>query len=308
MMRFAKWTSLARKGPVAALIPRKQQPALDWPRPRLRFAGCYLGAVAITIAFGQQRATPLPDARQLLERHLRETGGGEALKSAPTQVTRGKFTFLEADISGKATIYSDAAGRSYHLLESKEIGKIEAGNDGDIEWERTTVAGPKVIRVSSSPGSLLRPPATDSSYWIEDASQARTVGDDLVNGKPCWKVEVKMGKFGQPTRLCLDQETGLLSRVETASSRDGALFAVALTLMDYRQVGRLKLPHRYETAFGEQTMRIVVDEIRLDEKVAPDVFEAPVEVHALARRQRMGVEIKEAGEDPDRPKLKRKRK
>jgi hypothetical protein len=257
-----------------------------------------IASVIVAIAASGQA---LPDARSLLDRHLRESGTLAANRTA-IQVTIGRFT--ASGISGKLTRYVDGEGRYYQVMEAREIGKIEAGNNGDIEWERSTANGPRVLRVSSSPGSLLRVDAGDVSYWVGAAVEAKTVREDSVDGRPCWLVEIKTGTYAQPSRLCLDRQTGLLSRVESVSG-DGA---VVMKLWDYRPVGSWKIAHRYETISGAQTMRVDLDEIRPAAEVTSSIFDVSEDILELARKREQNVEIKEADEDPGRPRLKRKKK
>jgi hypothetical protein len=51
-----------------------------------------------------------------------------------------------------------------------------------------------------------------------------------------------------------------------------------------------------------------VAEIKFDEAPPEDVFEVPEEVQAIAQQQLREVEIKEPEEDPNRPRLKRRKK
>ena len=250
----------------------------------------------------------MPAAGALLERHVRESGGIEALRSASTQTTRGKFRFPQAGLSGKISMFTDDDGRSYQVLEALGGGKLEVINTGDVEWERSASAGTKLRRVASSPGSLLRPAPGSAAFWSIDAPAARTTGRGLVEGKPCWQVEVQPSVAGRITRLCFDWDTGLLVEVAVAAGERGSDFQVEMKLMSYKQVGAVKLPHIIETGSGEGLMRVEVEEIKIGEKPPEEMFEVPAEILAMVRRQVGEVEFKEAQEDPNRPRLKRKKK
>ena len=182
-------------------------------------------------------------------------------------------------------MFTDGDGRSYQVLEALGGGKLEVVNTGDVEWERSAAAGPKLRRVASSPGSLLRPGPGSAAFWSIDAAAARTSGRGLVEGKPCWQVEVRLSEGGRITRLCFDWDTGLLVEVAAAAGEQGSEFHVEMKLMNYKQVGAVKLPHVIETGSGEGLMRVEVEEIKIGDKPPEEVFEVPDEIQAMVRRQ-----------------------
>lgn len=249
-----------------------------------------------------------PEARSLIERHIRETGGASAAAPASSQILRGRFAILNAGIAGTTTIYSDGEGRSYQVMEAKGIGKIEHGNSGDIEWERSTVTGPRVVRVGHTRGSLLRPPLTETTHWMRDLPVVQTIGEDAVDGKPCWQVEARAAKSGPPTRLCFDKASGLLAAASGRSSTGSSTFEIETKFADYRPFGGGKVPYRIEFGTGSNPMRLEIDEIQAGAAMPDGIFEEPEEIQELARRQITDIEIKEREEDPNRPRLRRKRK
>ncbi len=132
---------------------------------------------------------PLPPGKVLIDRHIEACGGLKALGSVKSLVIRGRLTISEAGISGKVTQYQSEDGEHYFVLELQGAGKIESGNNGDVEWERSTLMGPKITRVADRPGGLLHPDPMMARQWQGNYS-AETVGTETVDGKPCYRVEV----------------------------------------------------------------------------------------------------------------------
>jgi hypothetical protein len=267
-------------------------------------------AASAVLAQKPASQAPMPPPEKLFERHAKESGSTATSGSATVQVVRGKVILSDAGISGKITTWSDAEGRSYQVLEIPGAGKVEGGNNGDIEWERSTVQGPKVKRIASTPGSLLSAASTTGAFLRYDKTAGtRTVGQSTVAGKPCWLVESRMPGSARTYRMCFDWETGLLVQTSGAVSEGSSDFQVETTLQNYRQVGAMKAPFLIESGVGQSAMRIEVEEIRFEEKAPPELLEVPEEIQELSQQQLREVEIKDPQpDDPDRPRLKRRKK
>jgi hypothetical protein len=264
-------------------------------------AAVFLAFAAAAVAIGQTaKVAPVPDARALIERHLKESGIGN-LPPGISQTITGKFTLIRERVSGKTLLYADSDGRFYQLLEAPKIFKIEVVNDGDMEWEMSSLSGPKVRRVGSSPGSLLRPLPSMASFWSLDRVQARTIGRDTVGASPCWDVEfIQPGNSAVP-RLCFDWDTGLLVRI-AGTGDDDVVFG------DYRQAGPVKVPYSMDMGSGQGAIHITVEQVKAGGVPPEGAFEVPAKIQELVAKQRGNVEIKGAEDDPNRPRLKRKKK
>jgi hypothetical protein len=187
-------------------------------------------------------------------------------------------------------------------MEMPGAGKVEVGNNGDVEWERSTLMGPKVKRVASSPGDLLQPIPTSLAMGGK-YSKVETKGVDTVNGKPCYKVDQWPLGAGAVQTVCYDRETYLPVQLYVESGKTMA----KLLLGDYRAVGAVKLPFLMSTETNGQTIRIEIEKITLNDPLPKEAIELPEEIEKLAN-QRTPVEIREVEVDKDRPTLQRKKK
>jgi len=243
-----------------------------------------------------------PDAKAILERAAAAAGGKEAQNSINTQKLIGKLSLPEAGISGTMVIYRSQRGETYQVLDIPGAGKTEAGNNGDVEWERSTLTGPRLVRVASKPGNLLEPdPAAVTA--AANYSKIETAGMDRALGKPCYSLHLWPNGGGAMQTACYDRETFLPVKIETGM---GAA-SMKMTLGDYRTVGTVKLPFLLETEAKGQMFRISVESITLNDPLPPQVLELPEEIEKLLD-QRETTEVRELEEDKDRPRLRHRDK
>jgi hypothetical protein len=254
------------------------------------------------LAQNVDRGTALPNAKTILERSLEATGGIESQKSIKTQKLLGRMVMPAVGISGTMVMYRSQQGEMYQVIEIPGAGKTEVGNNGDVEWERSTLTGPKVRRVASTPGGLLQPDPASLAI-VDRFSKIETTGMDRVNGKPCYTVHQWPSGGGPMQSACFDRETFLLVQLET----NAGATPLKITLADYRSVGPVKLPFLIETETRGQTVRIEVETIALNDPLPPQASELPEEIEKLAYRPPQ-VEIRDLEVDKVRPILRHRTK
>jgi hypothetical protein len=247
-----------------------------------------------------ERGTALPEAKTILSRAAAAAGGIDAQKSIKTQKLVGTMGVPAAGISGTIITYRSQRGEMYQIIEMPGAGKIEAGNNGDVEWERSTLTGPKIRRVASTPGNLLQPDPTALAV-ADNYSKIETAGLDMVNGKPCFIVHIWPENSGAMQTVCYDRQTFLPVRLEI----NAGTVKLNLILGDYRTVGAVKLPFLTETQAMGQTIRLQWETITLNDPLPPEAIELPEEIEILAYRPRTEIRDVDA-DDKDRPTLRRR--
>jgi hypothetical protein len=201
------------------------------------------------------------------------------------------------------TMYLATNGEMYQVIEMPGAGKVELANNGDVEWERSTLTGPKVRRIGAKPGDLLNSSTSLGSPLLSSYSKVETVGVEDVNGKPCYKVDEWPRGSAPKQTIWYSQESSLPAQMKTAA----AGIAAQLTFSDYRSVDGLKLPFLLETEAAGQKIRIEIAEIKLNEPFPQEASELPDEIAKLVQK-RTAPEVRELQADPDRPTLQRKKK
>lgn len=255
------------------------------------------------LADAVRRGTALPNAKIILERAEEASGDLEKQRLVKSQMWRGKMSIPAAGLTGAMTLYTGTSGEMYQVLEMPGAGKVEIGNNGDVEWERSTLTGPKVRRVANEPGALLHSNTTMGSPLLASYSKVETVGVEDVDGKACYKVDQWPRGRAPKQTIWYAQDTGLPVQMKMAAESA----TIQLTFSDYRPVDGLKLPFILETEAMGQKIRIAIDEIKLNEPFPKEALELPDDIAKLVKK-RTAPEIKELQADPDRPTLQRKKK
>ena len=250
-------------------------------------------------ALALAQPSPLPNATTILERSGQATGQ-EALRSITTQKLVGKLSIPATGISGSIVMYQGRRGEMYQVMEIPGAGKTEVGNNGDVEWELSTMTGPKVLRVAADPGDLLQPDPLSLTF-SSPFSRVETAGVDKVNGKPCFLVNQWLQSNDAPLTVCYDRETFLPVQLKIKV----AAKPITMILGDYRPVGSAKMPFLLETETMGQMFRIQVETITLNEPLPPEALQLPEEIEKLAY-QHLPPEIREVEVDKDRPILRHK--
>ncbi len=241
------------------------------------------------------RSAALPDGKTILAKSAEATGGADARNSIKTQKLVGKLKMPDAGISGTLTVYRGQRGETYQIMELPGAGKTEVGNNGEVEWERSTLTGPKIRRVGKSPTDLLQPDPTDLAV-ADRFFKIETAGIATVNGKPCFTVHLWLTSSAPMETACYDRETFLPVQLEMNGK-----MPVKLTMGDYRAVGASKMPFLIETETMGTTVRLEIETITLNDPLPPEAIDLPEEIEKLAFHS--PVEVREVEVDKDRPTL-----
>src|SRR5205823_6313877 len=86
----------------------------------------------------------LPNAEEIIERHIFESGGPEFYEMLRTQRVTGTLTFLARNIEARMETWASGGGKYYQSTDIPGMGKQEEGSDGVIAWDRSPAIGPRV--------------------------------------------------------------------------------------------------------------------------------------------------------------------
>ena len=266
----------------------------------LLFVAATLLQTPPSAARSAKKTAQLPDAKTILERAAAASGTAEARKAIQTEKLSGKMVVADAGIAGTIVIYRSQRGQSYQVLEIPGAGKTEIANNGDVEWERSTLTGPKVRRVAQTPGGLLEPDPMAALAVTDAYAKMETAGLDQADGRPCILVHQWPKANGPRQTTCFDRETYLPVKFQLQAGTR----MLTMILGDYRTVGDVKRPFLIETETMGQKVRVEVDTITLNDPLPTEASELPEEIETLAYHQ--STEVRETEVDKDRPTLRRK--
>lgn len=217
---------------------------------------------------------------EILERYTQATGGLEAYDKIQNRITKGTFAIPQIGIQGPLTIYHARPDQVYTLLEIEALGKTESGISGDVAWEMSLAAGPR-IKEGNERTDALRDGIFDGyAKWREIYDQVEYAGSAEINGRSCHKV-ILSPESGNPRTLYFDQETNLLAKVEASVESQMGIIPVESFPEDYMEVAGILLPHTTKTVIMGQERIVTIESVEHNVQMPNGIFELPEEVKAL---------------------------
>jgi hypothetical protein len=247
----------------------KHIPALLFPV----FAVCALMAVPAA------EAVDLPSGESLLERCLVKSGGAEAYARVKSAKMTGTVELVGHNISGPVSVFQQG-DKTYTVIELAGLGKVEEGFDGKTAWETNSMQGPRIKEGEEKAATIRSSRMNLMGTWRDYYKSARTAGEEDINGKPAWKVELTP-KEGKPETFYFDKSSALLVRMtQTVSSGLGEI-PVDVSLSDYRAVGGIQTPFKLTQNAMNQVMAMQFDSVEWNPEIPATRFDPPSAIQAL---------------------------
>jgi hypothetical protein len=244
----------------------------------LLFAPLYAQAPAKTEA----PAEALPDARDLINRHVKAIGGREAVLAHKSMHAVGTLSVSRQGISGPIEMFG-ATGPDRVVVKTtvQGIGEILEGFDGSHAWSVSPMTGP-MLKV----GKELAQTRLDADFYSELRDPAKykavkTVEKTTFDGRPCYKVALSRIDGSEDFDF-YDAATGL--RAGSINTRESPMGAMTVTSTDtsYKKFGNLL----QATSVTQQVMgveqTITLTSVEFD-NVDPAVFQPPAPIKALIK-------------------------
>jgi hypothetical protein len=243
------------------------------------------GLFAATMPGGSARAQDdLPDAADLVARHVAAIGGRETLLSKKSVRTRGAFEMPAMGVRGEFDAAQARDGAMVMKMVVSGIGEIASGFDGEHAWSMNPMTGPRLLEGAelaqirddaSFLASLREPPAVKAM---------QTVGVSETFSERCYRVKVSWAS-GRQTHDCYSVETGLLIGTETAQLSPTGALDITTTFADYRDFGgvRMATTATQRAAGQEQVLRFTTVEF---DATPPELFAPPPPIAAMIERQK----------------------
>jgi len=221
----------------------------------------------------------LPPGEDVLRAFIEHSGGADAYARAKSAEMTGTVEIAGRNIAGKVFMVEEGM-KSRTSMELPGIGKMELGFDGETAWENSSLQGPRIIE-----GDEKSAMARSSSFalvtsWREHYKTITTVGDETVEGKPAWKVEMTP-KEGNPEIFYFDKATKLLLRMATVMSTPLGQIPTDMTLSDYAQVDGISTPFTTTQNAMGQSIIMHFNKIVYNAPLEKDSFALPDPVKAL---------------------------
>jgi hypothetical protein len=223
----------------------------------------------------------LPDARDIINKHIKAVGGRDAILAHKSMHGTGTVSVPSSGMNGTIEVFNAAPNLQVIKISMGGLGEITEGFDGSHGWSVNPMTGPTLkvgkeldqVKLDADFYSDLRDPKT--------YPEVKTVEKVTFDGRPCYKVALTRIDGSQDFDY-YDAETGLRAGVE--GTRDTQMGTITQTSIEssYKQVGKLLQPMLLTTKAMGIEQKITLDTVEYD-TVQPSAFEPPAAIKALIK-------------------------
>jgi hypothetical protein len=222
----------------------------------------------------------LPDARTIVDRHIKAVGGREAILAHKSMHARGTLSVPSSGMSGPVEMYGAAPDRVLVKASIQGIGEITDGFNGTHAWSINPMMGP-----SLKTGKEFEQTKLDADFYSDLRDPKKytltTIEKTLFDGRDCYKVRVKRADGSEDFDF-YDVATGL--RAGSINSRETQMGQMTVTNTEggYKQFGTLTQATTLTQKIMGLEQKITLEFVEYD-KVDPAVFELPAAIKALIK-------------------------
>lgn len=222
----------------------------------------------------------LPDARSIVDRHIKAIGGREAVLAHKSMHASGTMSVPSSGISGPIDVYGLAPDRVLVKASIPGIGDIADGYDGAHAWSINPMTGPTL-----KSGKELEQTKLDADFYSELRDPKKytmtTVAKTSFDGRECYKVSVKRADGSEDFDF-YDAVTGLRAgSINTRETQMGTM-TMSNTEGGYKQFGKLTQATVLTQKIMGIEQKITLETVEFD-TVDPTVFDPPAVIKALIK-------------------------
>ncbi len=225
-------------------------------------------------------AAELPDARTIVDRHIKAIGGRDAILGHKSMHATGTLSIPSSGISGPVDIYNAAPDHAMVKTSVPGIGDIVDAFDGSHAWSISPMTGPTL-----KTGKELEQTKLDADFYSElrDPKKytMKTIEKTTFDGRDCYKISV-MRIDGTEDFDFYDVNTGL--RAGSINTRETQMGKMTVSNVEsgYKKFGTLTQATVVTQKIMGIEQRITLEAIVYDQ-VDPSVFEPPAAIKALIK-------------------------
>jgi hypothetical protein len=223
----------------------------------------------------------LPDAKEVIARHVRGIGGAEALAKIESQKMLGRFEMPAQGVGGELLAYGKRPDKLFIKITLPGIGEMLQGYDGKVGWALNPATGPMLLE-----GRMLeqvREQAQFDSMLHEqdDYKSMETIELTEFGGKECYKVRL-VRNSGREIVEYYDKESALLVGTTEAQETPLGLITVTSQAEDYKRFGELLFATRLTQKIGPLAQVITISSIEFN-GVNDEIFDLPESIKVLVK-------------------------
>lgn len=233
-----------------------------------------------------------PEAATILDKYIEVTGGKAAYEKIHNRVSKQRLVHVEMGFEDSIVEYRAKPNKRYVIIESDAMGEVRQGTDGDVVWYVSEQTGPMIEQDEPRLAGLDGVAFDRVVHWRKYYKKAECVGEEVVEGKSCYKI-VMTPNHGEPETRYYDKESNLLVKASKARlSSNMPTMRANLTNSDYKWVDGLLIAHEVkqesQMCGSTRVMLFITESIEHNVDLPPNRFDPPKTVQAFAVARKAG--------------------
>ncbi len=217
---------------------------------------------------------------QVLDRYIEATGGKAAYDKLENRHSVMTLVIAGMGLSLDIDIYQAKPNLFYSHASSPATGDTERGCNGSVFWEKSTMAGTRLLEGAELADALREANFDKFLNWKNLYESAEYIGSDTVDGALCHQV-VLTPKEGFPLTLSFDAATGYMTQVETTIQHQMGEIPLIAKSRDYREVDGIKMPFTNEVVIMGQSRMMNQKLVEHNIEIPDSLFQLPDDVKAM---------------------------
>ena len=224
------------------------------------------------LAFIGTQAQSIDD---VLAKHFEATGQ-EKLAEVQTFYVKAKMSMMGMDMP--MTMQMKKPNK--FKIDMEVMGqKIEQGYDGESGWMRNPMVGSGITDLKGPElnQAMQRADLQGELYdYKAKGHTAELIGKVNADGKEAYRIKFTNAD-GSVKDYYIDANTYLISKVKAKVEQMGQTMEVETKILDYKDFDGIKIGSKMEIETPMGTQSMVMEEIKLDEKMDDAIFARPAE-------------------------------
>ncbi len=257
---------------------------LHLPRRRaaLSFVCCALilgGALAAAPLLADD--SELPEADEIIDRHIEAIGGEDAIRAHSSATAKGAFEAPAVGMSADMTLYQVAPDQGMLHMNMHGIGESVQVYNGEIGWSEDPMQGTRLLKGAELSAIKRQLGLHTELQYEENYPERKTVGEAEWNGQAAFQVDL-VDVDGNESSRYFAKDTGLLLGEEGSQTSEMGTWETSTTLGDYKEFGGVMFSTSTTTNIPAMGMEFIltIDSVTFDD-VDPSVFEPSDAIKAL---------------------------
>jgi len=234
-----------------------------------------------SVAPAAVQAPDAPSPDDVIAAYIEATGGEKAYRDNSDWHAKGTFAMPAMGLTAGFETWYQAPNRTYMLIESPALGRMESGSNGEVFWEKSMMTG---ARLKTGEEAAAAERETAFAKWLEWRgyySDAVVTGRATVEDRECWTV-VMTPEVGSPETHYFDVADGLLRKTDMAVETEMGRVTIEAFPGDYREQDGLTMSFSMrQVVMGMQEMTFTYDELSFQPQFPEGVFDLPEDVRIL---------------------------